>query len=200
MRKILGIAAAFMLLASPAMAQMVTKAPPSLAADAAAATSAGTPCTPTSCTGPYGGLAVGNGIFAADLGDQFWNGTAFLGAEAGVGAQLYTDANLVANENGFFSYQILKAGGSLSGLTGATPAAPSGLPSLTANVIAPYAFAGAVERQIGPSIVSGWTVGGGVEYAISAKLFADVKYFYNSYSNTAITNESLILAGANYKF
>ena len=195
MRKLL-LATVFVAAATAVQAaDMVTKAAP-----LAAAASTSSPCTPMQCTGAYAGLAVGNGIFAGDAGYQFWNGTAFLGAEAGIGAQLYTDANLVANENGLFSYQILKAGGSLSGLTGATPAAPSGTPSLTANVIAPYAFAGAVERQIGPSIASGWAIGGGVEYAISSHLFADVKYFYNSYSNTSITNESLILAGANYKF
>ena len=120
MRKILLATTILALATSAQAADMVTKAAPLAAATAS-------PCTPTQCTGAYAGLAVGNGIFAGDAGYQFSNETAFLGAEAGIGAQLYTDANLVANENGLFSYQILKAGGSLSGLTGATPAAPSGV-------------------------------------------------------------------------
>lgn len=185
--------------ANDAKAQMVTKAPTVNAINYTNPFN-GTPCTVAYCSGVTGGVDVGNGIMNGNLGYQYYDGVALVGAEVGVGAQVYSDANLVTNENGLFSYEIMKAGGSLSGLYGTTPQQPSVAPSLTANIISPYGFAGAVQRSAGGVIVGGWTIGAGVEYLISAHLFADAKVFQNEYSNTKLANETIVLAGVKMKF
>lgn len=195
MRRMILAAAMMAAALAPAFAgDLPTKAPP-------AAVSSSTPCTPTQCSGWYVGGVLANGIFAGDVGYQYWNSVAFLGFEGAFGGQVYTDAALTHNENGFFSYQIAKAGGSYTGLLGQQPAPPSGFPSITAQVIAPYALAGAVERdmKIG-GLITGWAVGGGTEFAVSNKAFVDLKYMYVNYGNAALPSESLILAGWNYKF
>lgn len=159
------------------------------------------PCSAVTCTGPYAGGEIGNGIVMGDAGAQFWNGVAFLGVEAGIGGQVYTDPALTVSRNGFFAYEIMKAGGSYYGLFGNVPAPPTNTPSILAQVIAPYGFAGAVERDILSSgLVTGWTIGGGTEFDVSAHSFVDVKYFYNSYGGNKIPSESLVMAGWNYKF
>lgn len=185
--------------ASNAHAQMVTKTPPANTINLSNPFN-GTPCTVSNCSGLTGGVDIGNGIIEGNFGAQYYDGITLIGAEVGVGAQVYTNANLVTNQNGLFSYEILKAGGSLSGLLGQTPPPPSTAPSLTANVISPYGFAGAVQRSEGGQIVGGWTVGGGIEYLIAAHLFADAKLFENAYSNAKLTNETVILAGVKMKF
>lgn len=192
-RFFLAAAIALAACASASAGDLPTKAPPAVAAS--------NPCTPTQCSGWYFGGVLANGIFAGDVGYQYWNGTAFLGFEGALGGQVYTDAALSHNENGFFSYQIAKAGGSYTGILGQQPAPPSGFPSITAQVIAPYALAGAVERdmKIG-GMITGWAIGGGTEFAVSSKTFVDLKYMYVNYGNASLPSESLILASWNYKF
>lgn len=190
------IALCLLLSMTYAHAQTVTKAPAT-----AASPLAYSPCTPLSCSGIYTGFNIGEGMLNANVGAQFWNGVAFVGVETGAGGQVYTNPAYTVNENGFFAYQIAKAGGSLSGLLGTPTSPPTNFPtSLTANIIAPYALAGAVERDLVTGWQEGWAVGGGIEYEISAHLFADAKYIYVNYGGDHLPAESLVLAGVNYKF
>ena len=183
------------LLASVANAQMVTKTAPVVAANTS-------PCTANNCTGVYGGGWLGaSGMIGLDAGVQLWNGIAFLGGEVGGGGQVYTDPDLITNENGFYGYEIMKAGGSLSGLLGSAVNPPTNFPSIMAQIISPYALAGAVQRDTTAlGLISGWTIGGGLEYDITARIFVDAKYMYNTYNNTKLPDESVVLVGANYKF
>ena len=176
---------------------MVTKTPPA----AVAVTPAQSGCSPTLCTGLYAGGTIGVGIIAADFGAQYYNGSTFIGGEVGGGAQVYTDTSYTNSENGLFAWQIAKIGGTLSGLLGNT-ATPEGLPTgITAQVIAPYALAGAVEHQIAGVVQTGWATGGGIEYDVSKRIFADVKYLFAEYdSSSKVPNESIVLASINYKF
>lgn len=176
----------FVLFAHDAMAQSLPSKNPPLKS----------PCTTIECTGWYAGASVANGIFAGDAGYQYWNGTAFLALEAGAGAQVYTDPALSNNKNGFFAYEIMKAGGSFAGLLGTTTVAPPNYPSISAHLIAPYAFAGAVER----SAANGWTTGGGSEFQVSPYSFVDLKYFYVNYGANRLPPESIIMASWNFKF
>jgi|HubBroStandDraft_3_1064219.scaffolds.fasta_scaffold35585_2 opacity protein-like surface antigen len=192
------LAVAMLLAPLTAQAQMVTKTPP-VTTVASTGTS---PCLATNCTGPYGGSWLGaSGLIGVDGGYQLWNGVTFLAGEVGGGAQVYTDPGLINNENGFYGYEIMKAGGSLTGLFGQTTNPPSNFPVIAAQIIAPYALAGAVQRDTTAlGFVSGWTIGGGIEYDVTSKIFVDAKYMYNSYSATKLPNESVVLVGANYKF
>src|ERR1700689_2314553 len=138
------LTAALLLAPLTAQAQMVTKTPPAVVSPVPAQLG----CSPTLCTGLYAGGTIGVGIIAADFGAQYYNGSTFIGGEVGGGAQVYTDTAYTNSENGLFGWQIAKIGGTLSGLLGNT-ATPTGLPTgITAQVIAPYALAGAVEHQI----------------------------------------------------
>ena len=57
-----------------------------------------------------------------------------------------------------------------------------------------------MQRSEGNVVVGGWTYGAGIEYLITANLFADAKVFQNTYSNAKLTNETIALAGVKYKF
>jgi hypothetical protein len=191
------IAVALSFYATDARAQVVvTKVPP------AAVVAAGNNmiCPSTLCSGLYAGTAIANGIIVGDIGVQYWNGSAFLGTEIGGGAQVYTDPALTTNTNGFFGYQIAKFGGTLTALIPST-SPPTNYPQLLIQNVVPYALAGAVERDVhSDGTQSGWAVGGGAEYGLTQKLFVDVKYMYVNYGGDKLPSESVVMAGANYKF
>jgi opacity protein-like surface antigen len=191
---VIGATAMLCLTLGQAHAQgIVTKTPP---------TPFSSPCTASNCTGVYIGGTLGAGMIGADAGAQLWNNSAFLGAEIGVGGQVYSDPALTANMNGLFTYEIGKAGGSLAGLFGTPSGSPqASLPILAANVISPYALAGGFQRDVTKiGLASGWTVGGGLEYDVTPRLFIDAKVLYVTYSATKLPSETVTLAGADYKF
>lgn len=178
---------------------IITKSPITPAQQFALQASQG--CTPSLCSGITIGGTIGAGILAGNFGAQYYNGTAMVGVDIGLGGQLYTDASQTYSENGFFGYQVGEVGGSLSGLLGFTPPANSLASAIAAEVITTYALAGAVEHNIAGVNENGWAIGGGTEFAVSSKIFADLKLMQVSYPGSSkISEETLMLAAVKYKF
>lgn len=184
--------------------------------------------TPLSCTGFYvgGGLAgagsnadiLGNGIngsvFAggitptADAGYQYINGNWVFAVEGDIGYAVNTNAavNGVGNSfNGVRFEQIFKVGGNLAGLLGTQ--APITIPaSLASSVLAPYAFDGIAEWQVGSGFASGNISGAGLLFDIGPHTFGDLRYSYTSFNGAkagnglTINNDQSVKVLINYKF
>lgn len=189
------------------------------------AVSNSSPCTPVSCTGPYGGVQIGgngtnldiigsglnNSVFAGGAvagvkaGYQYTDTKWILGAEASVNYQFQSNATVngvSGNTSGMFSYEVVKIGGNVSGLLGNS--APITVPpSLANSQIGLYGLAGPCQRQFK---TSGWCSGGGGEFDISTHIFVNIDYIHAQYGAgtlnglAAVSSEDRVMTGLNYKF
>lgn len=211
---------------SPAKAADNTPAPAGVAAINQALAS-GSTCTPTSCTGFYAGFGlggngsnaniIGNGIngsvFAggvlpfADAGYLYRQGNWLMGAELGAGYQLVSGVSVNgvgANENGFWSYQVVKAGGDVSALFGGQ--APITVPPQLANaLISLYAQIGIAEHRFAGFWATGLASGAGALFDIGPHSFIDLSYMniqYNAPAGALLTPgpANIVKVGFNYKF
>lgn len=217
------IASLFLVMAQPANAQ--TASTPALAPLPVALPvkapllPASSPCVINNCTGWYAGVGLtGNGtnadivgsglnqsIFAAggqlDIhgGYQFWNGKYFAAAEVGLGYQFQNGAIAVSSSN-LTGYELIKFGGSLSGLfntnSSAVGQSPITIPQALAEaLISPYFAIGAIQRNG----VSQWATGAGADFLLATNWDLDLRYLYAPAVNN-VKDENLITLGLNRHF
>ena len=189
---------------------------------------AGSPCTPTSCSGWYVGAGLGGVGTNLDVIGNGLNGSAFAGGmlpglKAGYlyaqngwlfGAEITgayqtntttTVAGTGGNQNGLLFTQGVKFGGNFSQLLGQT-ASPITIPPALANaLINIYAQAGAAEHQLVGGFASGEYAGAGVLFDVGPHSFIDVDYKNIQYGATksglaSFNSENVITASWNYKF
>lgn len=188
----------------------------------------GAPCvvSPLSCTGFYTGVfldgvatnldiigsGIGNSVFASGaipgvtVGWQYALGSLYFAAEAGIGDQISTSANIggvSGNQNGLFGYQEVQAGLALAGLLDTAGAVAPAVPSaLTGRVIAPFGIIGIAERPFGNGLIGG----AGIKFDFTTHVIGAIKYEYVNYSggvtvnNAKFTNENLVALQVLYKF
>lgn len=187
----------------------------STAVVAKAPTTTTSTCTINNCTGWYAGVGLtGNGtnadivgsglsqsVFAAgaqiDLhgGYQFWNGTYFAAVEAGIGYQFTNGGAIQLNGNQLAGYEIIKLGGSLSGLLN-TGSSPITIPAALSNaLISPYVAVGAIQHNG----VSQFATGAGADFLIATSWDLDLRYMYAPAIGDA-TAQNLITIGLNRHF
>lgn len=173
------------------------------------------PCLINNCTGWYAGVGLtGNGtnadiigsglsqsVFAAggqfDVhgGYQFWNGTYFAAAEVGLGYQFENGAAVQVKATNITGYEILKFGGSLSGILN-TSASPITIPTvLSKALISPYFAIGAVQHQG----VSQWATGAGADFLLATNWDLDLRYLYAPAVN-GVAADNLVTIGLNRHF
>jgi len=219
MRRLLKIlAAAIGLLAGEAYAQTAPAPAPIAVKAPAKAYKLSSPCTPSSCSGFYGGFNLGGvgsfgtpgqfaggGMIGGQAGYQFWSGPWFWAVE-GFGGYDAT-SGIAAGQPRWIAGQVVKLGGALAGLLGAPTGPTSGtqspvpisVPTGLANMLAaPYAQAGAVER----SWATGWGVGTGIDVVLVQNWNLDLSYLYVNYGAVPVglpSSENLFRLGLNYK-
>jgi len=186
----------------------------------------GTACTPTACTGFYGGFGLGGtggnidvfgqgiqgSLFAGgaipslDMGYIYKNGAWLLGAEASVGYQMNSGVNVNGtgfNANGFVSTQVIRAGGALGALLGQQ--APITIPpQLQAALISPYVQLGVAEHQMAGFWASGLVSGAGALFDIGPHTFLDLDYKHINYTGkgggVSLGTQDVVTIKLNYKF
>ncbi|WP_439398747.1 hypothetical protein ACRQ5Q_15245 [Bradyrhizobium sp. PMVTL-01] len=172
-------------------------------------------CTVNNCTGWYAGIGLtGNGtnanivgsglnesVFAAgaqvDLhgGFQFWNGSYFAAVEAGIGYQFTNGGAIQLNGNQLAGYEIIKFGGSLSGLLN-TSSSPIAIPTaLSSALISPYFAIGAIQHNG----VSQFATGAGAGFLLATNWDLDVRYMYAPAIGNA-TAQNLVTIGLDRHF
>jgi hypothetical protein len=218
------IVAALSVFAMPAVAQtaapapkpkpiFVTKAPVQQASPVAGFFTP-SPCSTTLCNewflmlglGGVGsnldiiGSGINNSIFNqgglpfASVGGQLWNGSTFIGGEAGIGYIVGTPTNVgtvSTNLSGGLAWQLFEAGGNLGALFGSSIQPVAVNSALAADLISLYIATGPVEAfgnsNLGTKSV--WATGAGARYllptATTRPWLLDIKYLYANNQNTS---------------
>lgn len=192
-------------------------------------------CTSTACSGFYLGLDVtgmgsnldvlGSGVrgslFAGGMnlgghvGYQVWNGALFGAAEVGCAYDVAQNVGAVGGNptSRLLCTELVKLGGSLTGLLGGglagAPAAPSqgpvavNVPASLANaLVSPYVTIGAAQRHQ----KTGFAAGAGALFLVSANWNVSLEYLHINYNNaqvgptTTLDTENLVRIGLNYHF
>lgn len=210
-------------LAYPIAAKAADPAPvsPSVTAPAPASV-----CPPI-CSGFYGGVNLTGDMISANVLGQGFSGSLAgggqnLGGQIGwrtsdgkwyFGVEASGDYTLLGNANvtggsppKYLFQQGIKIGASLASilnLGSQTPVSSPSIPTqLAQDVISPYVYFGAAERNWG----TGFATGAGVEFALTPTTYLDTRYTYITYGSGAnvspsqsIPGENLVTVGVNWK-